>query len=35
MGDFPYVDWLARNYKKISEETSHWTDYLKVGHVSR
>ena len=30
MGDFPYIDWLTREYKKKAEESGHWTDYLKV-----
>ena len=30
MGDFPYLNWLTREYKKRAEESGHWTDYLKV-----
>ena len=30
MGDFPYLDWLTKEYKKRAEESGHWTDYLKV-----
>ena len=30
MGDFPYVQWLARLYKKNAESSGLWTDYLKV-----
>ena len=27
MGDFPYVEWLARLYKKVGEFSGSWTDY--------
>ena len=30
MGDFPYVEWLARLYKKVGEFSGSWTDYIKV-----
>ena len=30
MGDFPYIDHLARLYKQKGEESGNWTDYLKV-----
>ena len=30
MGDFPYVEWLARLYKKVGEFSGSWTDYVKV-----
>ena len=30
MGDFPYIDHLARLYKQKGEESGTWTDYLKV-----
>ena len=30
MGDFPYIDWLALEYKKKAEQSGLWTDYLKV-----
>ena len=31
MGDFPYLEWLARDYKQRGEKSGLWTDYLKVG----
>ena len=30
MGDFPYLDWLTREYKRRADKSGHWTDYLKV-----
>ena len=30
MGDFPYLEWLARDYKRRGEKSGLWTDYLKV-----
>ena len=30
MGDFPYLEWLARDYKQRGEKSGLWTDYLKV-----
>ena len=30
MGDFPYLEWLARDYKQRGENSGLWTDYLKV-----
>ena len=30
MGDFPYIDWLTREYKKKAETSGDWTDYLRV-----
>ena len=30
MGDFPYIEWLARLYKKVGEFSGSWTDYIKV-----
>ena len=33
MGDFPYLEWLARDYKQRGEKSGLWTDYLKVGQV--
>ena len=34
MGDFPYVEWLARLYKKVGEFSGSWTDYIKVDTLS-
>ena len=34
MGDFPYLEWLARDYKQRGEKSGLWTDYLKVGKAS-
>ena len=34
MGDFPYVEWLARLYKKVGEFSGSWTDYIKVDILS-
>ena len=31
MGDFPYLEWLARDYKQRGAKSGLWTDYLKVG----
>ena len=30
MRDFPYIDWLTREYKKRAEESGYWRDYLQV-----
>ena len=30
MGDFPYLEWLARDYQQRGEKSGLWTDYLKV-----
>ena len=30
MGDFLYIEWLARLYKKVGEFSGSWTDYIKV-----
>ena len=30
MGDFPYVEWLARKYMEKGEISRCWSDYLKV-----
>ena len=30
MGDFPYVEWLARLYKNVGDFSGSWTDYIKV-----
>ena len=35
MGDFPYMDWLTREYKKRAETSGDWTDYLKVRSSDR
>ena len=34
MEDFPYVEWLARLYKKVGEFSGSWTDYIKVSLLS-
>lgn len=31
MGDFPYAEWLARDYKDRAEVSKNWVDSLKVG----
>ena len=33
MGDFPYLEWLARDYMQRGEKSGLWTDYLKVGQL--
>ncbi|XP_067941059.1 tetratricopeptide repeat protein 28-like [Watersipora subatra] len=30
MSEFPYVEWLARNYKSKGEESGSWRDYVQA-----
>ena len=34
MEGLPYVEWLARLYKKVGEFSGSWTDYIKVSLFS-
>ena len=31
MGDFPYLEWLTRQYKKRAGESGQWRQCLQVG----